>query len=97
MISELPQLEVLEVLNTRYPRFELLDISVAALSRLPKLRLVDLSMSLLWEYQSGHEAMHSNEYMPGYLPFRVVHHLLSLQRANPNIQWVLGSSLGHQP
>jgi hypothetical protein len=95
LISEMPRLEVLKVLKSWHlGAFELLDFDVAVLSRLPKLRLVDLSGSKLWANTSGHEAVQGKD-MRNYLPLRVVHHLMSLQRANPNIEWVLGSGLGH--
>ena len=49
MISELARLEVLEVLGVTRRAFELLAFDATALARLPKLRLVDLSGSLLWD------------------------------------------------
>jgi hypothetical protein len=50
---------------------------------------VDLSGSLLWADTSGHEAVHGNN-----LPLRVEQHLMCLQRANPDIEWVLGKGVG---
>jgi hypothetical protein len=95
MISEMPQLEVLEVFKCRrHGAFELLDFDAATLARLPKLRRVDLSGSLLWADTSGHEAVHGDN-MQTYLPLRVVHHLMCLQLANPNVEWVLGKGVGH--
>ena len=94
VISEMPQLEVLEVLDTTDPKFELLKFDVAALSRLPKLRRVDLSGSLLWDDASGHEAVHGGN-VQKYLPLRVEQHLMCLQRTNPAIEWVLGKGVGH--
>ena len=94
VISEMPQLEILEVRDCTDPSFELLAFDAAALSRLPKLRLVDLSRSVLWAYTSGHEAMPDDD-VQKYLPLRVVQHLVSLQPANPAIEWVLGNDLGH--
>jgi hypothetical protein len=90
MISELARLEVLEVLGVTWHAFQLLDFDATALSRLPKLRLVDLSGSLLWDDASVDKPVQGPD-MKKYLPLRVVHHLMSLQRANPNIEWVLGS------
>ena len=93
VISELPQLEILEVLECTDQVFELLAFDAAALSRLPKLRLVDLSGSVLWADTSGHEAVHGDN-VQKYLPLRVVQHLMSLQRTNPDIAWVLGEDVG---
>ena len=93
-ISELPRLEILEVRNCTDPGFELLAFDAAALSRLPKLRLVDLSWSVLWAHTSGHEGVPGDD-VQKYLPLRVVQHLVSLQRANPAIEWVQGNDLGH--
>ena len=94
VISDLPQLKILEVLDCTDPGFELLAFDATALSRLPKLRLVDLSRSMLWAHTSGNEAVHSDNVLE-YLPLRVVQHLVSLQRANPDVQWVLGKGVGH--
>ena len=102
MISELAQLEVLEVLGVTWRAFELLDFDATALSRLPKLRRVDLSGSLLWDDASVDKPVRGDD-MRKYLPLRVVHHLISLQRANPKVEWVLGSdmhgavAMGQQP
>ena len=93
VISEMPQLEVLAVLDIN-PDFELLDFDVAALARLPKLRLVNLSGSLLWDDTLGYEAVHGDN-VQEYLPLRVEQHLVCLQRANPAIEWVLGRGVGH--
>lgn len=94
MISELPQLEVLEVLGVIWQAFELLDFDATALSRLPNLRLVDLSGSLLWADPGGGTPVQGKD-MLEYLPLRVVQHLVSLQRAYPTIEWVLGKGVGH--
>jgi hypothetical protein len=92
MISELARLEVLEVLGVRWRAFELLAFDATTLSRLPTLRLVDLSGSLLWDDTSGHDAVQGGD-MRDYLPLRVVHHLMCLQRANhPNVEWLLGKT-----
>ena len=94
MMWDLPQLEVLEVLNTRYPRFELLDFDVTALSRLPKLRLVDLLGSKLWVDMAFPEAAVRGENMQNGLPMQVAQHMMCLQRARPGVEWVLGSNNG---
>ena len=94
VISEMPQLEILELLDCTDPGFQLLAFDATALSRLPKLRLVDLSGSLLWAHTSGNEAVHGDNVLE-FLPLRVVQHLVSLQRANPDVQWVLGKGVGH--
>ena len=94
LISELPQLEVLAVLNVTWQVFELLDFDATALSRLPKLRLVDLSGSLLWADPGGGTPVQGKD-MLEYLPLRVVQHLVSLQRAYPTIEWVLGKTQGY--
>ena len=98
VISEMPRLEVLAVHNSTISSltetFELLKFDAAALSRLPKLRLVDLSGSLLWADTSGHEAVHGDN-MQKYLPLLVVQHLMSLQRAKPDVEWVLGKGVRH--
>ena len=93
VISEMPQLEILEVRDCTNPGFELLAFDAAALSRLPKLRLVDLTRSVLWASTSDHEAVHGDSVLK-YLPLRVVQHLVSLQRANPAIEWMLGRDVG---
>jgi hypothetical protein len=81
VISEMPQLEILEVLDCADPGFELLAFDATALARLSKLRLVDLSGSVLWADTSGrHETVHGDNVLK-YLPVRVVQHLVSLQRA----------------
>ena len=94
VISEMPQLEILEVHSSSREMFELLAFDATALSRLPKLRLVDLSGSLLLDDASGHEAVHGGN-VQKYLPLRVQQHLMCLQRANPDIKWVLGEGVGH--
>ena len=89
MISEMLQLEVLEVSKcTHHGPFELLDFDVTALSRLPKLRLVDLSGSKLWVDTSFPEAVRGEN----GLPLQVAQHLMCLQRARPGIEWVLGNN-----
>jgi hypothetical protein len=93
MISELARLEVLAVLGVTWRAFEVLDFNATALSRLPKLRLVDLSRSLLWDDASVDKPVEGPD-MKNYLPLRVVHHLMSLQRANPNVEWVLRNDFG---
>jgi hypothetical protein len=88
LTSEMPRLEVLKVASGAC---ELLDFDAAALARLPKLRLVDLSGSKLWANTSDHDAVQGKD-MRGLLLLPVVHHLMCLQRANPNIEWVLGKT-----
>lgn len=88
MISELAELEILEVLET-VRAFMLLAFDAAALSELPKLRLVNLSGSLLWEDQ--HYSRVTGDAKREYLPLPVVRQLMSLQRAHPNIEWDLGN------
>jgi hypothetical protein len=87
IISELPKLEILEVLEFRDPGFELVDFDAAALSGLPSLRLVDLEGSKLWVDTSFAEAAGSDG-----LPLQVAQHLMCLQRARPGIEWVLGNN-----
>jgi hypothetical protein len=94
VISEMPQLEILEVLDCTDVGFQLLAFDVTALSRLPKLRLVDLSESVLWADVAGGTPVQGKD-MLKYLPLRVVQHLMCLQRANPDIVWVLGKDVGH--
>lgn len=93
MISALPQLEVLEVLDFTIEALELRAFDAAVLSRLPQLRRVDLSGSLLWEDPShddpsGHQPVQGDD-MVDYLPVRVVQQLLHLQRTYPNITWAV--------
>jgi hypothetical protein len=94
MISELPQLEVLEVLDFTIQAVELRAFDAAVLARLPKLRQVDLSGSLLWDGPSDDDDASSHQPVQGddmvqYLPVRVVQQLMDLQRAYPNITWVV--------
>ena len=92
LISEMPQLEVVEF-KSRHGAFELLGFDVTALSRLPKLRLVDLSGSKLWSNTSRRDAVRGQD-MRSYLPLRVVHQQMCLQRANPDVEWVLRKTQG---
>jgi hypothetical protein len=95
VISEMPQLEILEVLDCTDPGFQLLAFDVTALSKLPKLRLVDLSESVLWADVAGGTPAVQGKDMLEYLPLRVIQHLMSLQRTNADIEWVLGKDVGH--
>ena len=93
MVSELPRLEVLEVLAFTCQALELRAFDAAVLARLPQLRRVDLSGSLLWDGPSdddasGHEPVQGDD-MVQYVPVRVVQQLIDLQRAYPNITWVV--------
>jgi hypothetical protein len=90
MISELPQLEVLEVLETD-EAFELLAFDAAVLSKLPKLRLVKLSGSLLGDEQSTHMPVNGDARWED-LPLPLFRKLTALQQVNPNIEWALGAS-----
>ena len=96
MISELARLEVLEVLGVTRRAFELLAFDATALARLPKLRLVDLSGSLLWDDALVDRPVRGSD-MKEYLALRVVNRLMSLQRANANVEWVLGNDMSNYP
>ena len=86
MVSDLPGLEVLEMIDLMCQAFELRAFDAAALSKLPKLRLVGLSGTpFLWgepfsDDTSGHQAVQGQ--------------LMQLQRACPNITWVVDEFLG---
>ena len=83
MVSGLPQLEVLQVLDQTEPLVQLRDAS-SALLQLPRLREVNLSGSHLW--------VHEGHYMSqplDYLPEHVAEQLLMLQKTAPRIDWVL--------
>lgn len=78
VISDLPMLEELELhLETT---FDLFVLDAAALSRWPKLRLLDLSGSQLWDFRQARG--------PERMPMREVERLMHLQRACPRIEWV---------
>ena len=82
--SGLRQLEVLEVLEARQA-LDLGAFDATALSRLPKLRLLNLTGSLLW---SLHTTTATRRVQMDQL--QTVQHLMNLQRRFPNIEWVLG-------
>jgi hypothetical protein len=94
MVSDLPRLEVLEMLRFMCREFELRAFDATALlSMLPNLRLVDLSGTTLWgdpfdDDTSDHQAVQGYD-MVQYLPVHVVQQLLHLQRAYPSITWVV--------
>jgi hypothetical protein len=92
MISALPRLEVLEVLDFTIRALELRAFEGKVLSGLPKLRLVDLTGSLLWDDlsddSSADQPLQGND-MVDYLPVHVVQQLLHLQHAYPNITWAV--------
>lgn len=81
MVSGLPQLEVLQVLDQTEQIVELGDAH--ALLQLPRLREVDLSGSHLWV----REGYYTDP--PDYLPEHVAEQLLTLRKAAPHIDWVL--------
>ena len=103
MVSDLSGLEVLGILEFMCRDFELRAFDAAALSRLPKLRLVDLSGSVLWgdpysddtsdNDTSGHQPVRGYD-MVKYLSLGVVQHLLHLQRVYPNSTWVVDEYQG---
>lgn len=88
MISGLLQLEILEVTDAE-EAFDLLDFDAVALAKLPKLRLVNLAGSVLWDGGPAEQPVQGDA-KRDYLPLPVVHHLVCLQRALPNIEWELG-------
>jgi hypothetical protein len=88
MISGLLQLETLEVIDAE-EAFDLLAVDAVALSKLPKLRLVNLSGSVLWDGGPTDQPVQGDAKL-SYLPLPVVHHLVCLQRAVPTIEWELG-------
>ena len=82
MVSELPQLEVLEMLEETASTLWLQD--AMPLSQLPKLRRVHLSGPFLW---AGNPQYHGLQH--DHLPSHVAEQLLELQKAAPQIEWVL--------
>ena len=91
-VSAMPQLEVLDVLDqTEQP----IDLSEAhtLMFHLPNLREVNLSGSLLWDPGA---TMEVSQHLR-YLPLHVARQLLTVQKAAPHIDWVLGSDAGSLP
>jgi hypothetical protein len=88
MIADLPQLEILNVVNS-------IDIGLSAadavpLSRLPKLRVIDLSGSQLCNDDRPMHPVQSRD-QQWRLHVFVVQQLLHLQRALPHVEWVVDS------
>jgi hypothetical protein len=83
MVSQLRQLEVLELLEAD-DALDMAALRASALSRLPKLRLLNLSGTLLWGSRPSDLSRRWSE-------LRVVQHLMNLQRKFPNIEWVIGA------
>ena len=99
MVSEAPLLEVLEVLEQTETTIKLDQVDTDVLSRLPKLREVNLSASLLGNQSRARIILvpPQTENWPPY----VTEQLLALEEAFPRIEWVLhgdeGSSLWEYP
>ena len=87
MVSQLPQLEVLEVLDSMKPTAELRDAHT--LSKLPRLRVVNLSDSLLW-VREGQNVMKQLNHMPEH----VAEQLLALRKTAPHIDWCWSATRG---
>jgi hypothetical protein len=92
MVSRLPQLEALDVLDHTKRTVELQQFDTGMLSQLPKLREVNLSGSLPRELD--HIMNIRTPLDAGVLPSHVTEQLTVLQKATPHIDWVLSRSEG---
>lgn len=87
IVSELPQLRVLHVLDQTDTTVKLDQFDARVLTQLPRLREVNLSGSLLGE-QSRIRNIRTPQ-QDGVLPLDAAVKLLALQKATPHIDWVL--------
>jgi hypothetical protein len=89
MASELPQLEILEVLQIEH--FDISDDDAMALSRLPKLQTVNISDAVLCESSHAMDPAGTPRWVPicECMEAEVVEDLLRLRQAAPRINWVM--------
>jgi hypothetical protein len=86
MVRSCCSLAILEIFNAS-KAFDVFTVDATALSRLPKLRMINLARSLLYEPTESQCNRVRGE-VESYLPVRVVQHMMWLQRATPRIKWV---------
>jgi hypothetical protein len=93
MVSESPQLEILEVLEQIFTTVKLHQVDPGVLLQLPKLREVNLSGSLLGNQSRARVIPRHTEICPPY----VFEQLLALEKAVPRVEWVLRGDEGSSP